>query len=575
MISQAAQPANSHPFLRRPGRFLVTGLAAGLLLGLAGWYFLLRPAADGWSSKKNDREHFLRHRIARLALLPPSPVPPKNASAGFNSIDAFLADQWEHETLPEAKSPPRVCDDTAFLRRVYLDLMGMIPSREAAENFLKNPASNKRETLVDTLLARDRDYAAHWTAFWEDALASGNSDYVGGVSTHGTYRYWLQTSLAENKPYDLMVAELLDPTMPGNKNYGVTDEKKRVGAFLHNRTPRETIQSAANVGQVFLGTGMKCAGCHNHFLNKEWPQKRFLAFAGLLGAGDLELVRCEQPSGKTVPSAFPFELPGAPRDVPKFLDERLHRATLLLIDPTNPRFARTVVNRLWKRYLGLGLFEPVDDFRADRPATNPALLDWLADDFMRHGYDLKHTIRLILTSRAYQLTYNPELEDRFDVEHPGAPRYFRSPALRRLTAEQFIDSLEYSGGKSHRRINRDDFAPALAIALGRPASRQEVTTSRSDDLAVVQALELLNGTELHDLVYSSVFVEKLASLASKESVTQIYWTVLSRPPTEREQVLGGTFLAESEKGENETLVREKIGDMLWALFVSPEFQYIR
>ena len=154
MISRSAQPANSRPCLRRPGRFLVTGLAAGLLLGLAGWYFLLKPAADGWSSKKNDREHFLRHRIARLGLLPASPAPPKNTSAGFNSIDAFLADQWAREQLPEAKSPPPVCDDIAFLRRVYLDLIGVTPSREIAESFLENPAPDKRVKLVDTLLAR-------------------------------------------------------------------------------------------------------------------------------------------------------------------------------------------------------------------------------------------------------------------------------------------------------------------------------------------------------------------------------------------------------------------------------------
>ena len=574
MISRPAQSNENRPCPRRPGRFLVWGLAAGLLLGLAGWYFLAGSSDNGWSSKKNDREHFLRHRNARLKLLPPSPVPPQNA-ASLNVIDAYLAAQWERERLPEGKSPLPLCDDTAFLRRVYLDLMGVTPSREVAENFLKNPAPDKREKLVDALLARGRDYAAHWTAFWEDALASGNSDYVGGMSTHGTYRYWLQTSLAENKPYDLMVAELLDPTMPGNKNYGVTEETNRVSAFLRNRNPRETIQSAANVGQLFLGTGMKCAGCHNHFLNKEWPQKRFLAFAGLFGSGDLELVRCEEPSGKTVPSAFPFELPGAPRDVPKSIEERLHRATLLLVDPANPRFARTLVNRLWKRYFGLGLVEPVDDFRADRPASNPALLDWLADDFMRHGYDLKHSIRLILTSRAYQLAYNPALEDHFDVEHPGAPRYFRSPTLRRLTAEQFIDSLEFAGGKSHRRINRGDFAPALAIALGRPASRQEVTTSRSDDLAVVQALELLNGSELHELIFSSALLEKIASLPASETVPRVYWTVLSRAPSNSEQALGETFLAESENTPSGISTREKIGDMLWALFVSPEFQYIR
>ena len=567
MISPSAQPGERRPFPRRFGRFL----PVGAILGLAGWYFLAGHSGDGWSSKKNDPEHFFRHRNSRLALLPPSPVPPPNAAPGFNVVDAFLRAQWQQQHLPEVELPPLVCDDTAFLRRVYFDLLGVAPPLDVAENFLKNTAADKREKMIDALLARDRDYAAHWITFWEDALASGNSDYIGGMSTRGTYRYWLQTSFAENKPYDLMVAELLDPTMPGNKNYGVTQEKDRVSAFLRNRNPIETIQTAANIGQVFMGTGMKCASCHSHFLNKEWPQKRFLAFAGLFGPGDLELVRCEKPSGKFVPSAFPFELPGAPRDVPTSLNERLHRATLLLVDPANPRFARTLVNRLWKRYFGLGLVEPVDDFRADRPASNPALLDWLADDFMRHGYDLKHSIRLILTSRAYQLAYNAGLEDHFNVEHPEAPRYFRSPSLRRLTAEQFIDSLEFAGNKTRRRSNAGRPGP-LAVALGRPASRQEVSTGRSDDLAVVQALELLNGNELHDQIFSSALLEKLASLPPAERIERLYWTVLSRAPSERERTLAEAFLSRSMNGISD---RGKIGDMLWALFVSPEFQYIR
>ncbi len=118
--------------------------------------------------------------------------------------------------------------------------------------------------------------------------------------------------------------------------------------------------------------------------------------------------------------------------MPTDITSRLHRVAQLLTDPTDERFSKTIVNRLWKRYLGLGLFEPVDDYRVDQPPSHPELLDWLAYDFMQHGYDLKHTIRLILTSRTYQLKYDPKLEDHFDVAKPTAPRYFRSPSLRGL-----------------------------------------------------------------------------------------------------------------------------------------------
>ena len=187
---------------------------------------------------------------------------------------------------------------------------------------------------------------------------------------------------------------------------------------------------------------MKCASCHNHFLNSEWPQTRFLAFASLFAAKDLEVIRCEAHTGKFVNAAFPFRLPDVPDDVPADVPSRLHRLAQLLTDPMDDRFSKTIVNRLWKRYLGLGLFEPVDDYRADRPASHPELLDWLAYDFMQHGYDLKHTIRLILTSRTYQLKYDPALEDHFDIGKPSVPRYFRSPSLRRLTAEEVLDSIQ-------------------------------------------------------------------------------------------------------------------------------------
>src|SRR5262249_28997464 len=163
---------------------------------------------------------------------------------------------------------------------------------------------------------------------------------------------------------------------------------------VQNDTHNATVLTAANTAQVFLGTGMKCASCHNHFLNKEWPQARFMAFAGMFATNDVELIRCEKKSGQFAAAKFPFDLPGiqeSGQPEPTNAEERLHQMTLLLVDPANPRFAKTLVNRLWKRYLGIGLFAPVDDFRLDQPPVNPELLDWLADDFIRHGYDIKHT----------------------------------------------------------------------------------------------------------------------------------------------------------------------------------------
>lgn len=222
-----------------------------------------------------------------------------------------------------------------------------------------------------------------------------------------------------------------------------------MSGYIKNETHEETLQSAANVSQVFLGTGMKCASCHSHFLNKEWPQARFTAFAGMFAPADLELIRCEARTGQRIPAKFPFELDGMSLEVPTDLNNRLHRVAQMLVDPLNPRFSKSIVNRLFKRYLGLGLIEPADDFRSDLPASHPELLDWLAQDLVRHDFDLRHTLRWILTSRTYQTAYRPERADRFDILKPSEPRYFRSPTLRRLTAEQWLDSI--------RRITRKEW----------------------------------------------------------------------------------------------------------------------
>ena len=371
----------------------------------------------------NNEARFIAQRTLRLGLLPKPPEPPKVRGAVFNPIDQFIVGKWEQAGLKEADDPPAVCSDAAFLRRVYLDVIGVIPTAAEAKRFLEDTAPDKRVRLVDELLARNEDYAAHWTPFWEEAIGSSNVGITGGIGSRGNHRDWIFQSFVSNKPFDLMAAELIDPTLPGYRkpDVGTANGKRVVSAYIRNETHLETIQSAANVAQLFMGTEMKCASCHNHFLNKEWSQARFLAFAGMFATNDLEahpVREAERPVRRGEVSLRPARR--AEGRCRRPLDERLHRAAQLLVDPTNPRFAKAIVNRLWKRYLGLGLFEPQDDFRLDQPPTNPELLAWLADDFMRHGYDLKHSIRLVLTSRTYQLRYDPQLEDHFDVNHPQA-----------------------------------------------------------------------------------------------------------------------------------------------------------
>lgn len=515
----------------------------------------------------------------RLAYVPKPPAPPAVDGPVLNEIDRFIVGKWREAKLSEATTPPLLCDDATFLRRVYLDVVGVIPTAAETERFLSDGASDKRVKLVDELLGRSGEYAAHWTPFFEDGIASTPAELIGGIPTHGNYQGWIYESFKANKPYDVMVEELLDPT---NLNYqrkppvnvlGVSTQR----GYVMNADHKSTLSTAANVGQFFLGTGMKCASCHSHFLNpEEWPQTKFMAFAGMFAPMDLELIRCEKSSGKFIPAGFPLKVPGAPATMPADVDQRLHLAAKLITDPANPRFARTMVNRLWKKYLGLGLFEPADDWREDSPPSNPELLDWLAYDFVEHGYDIKRTVRMILTSRTYQLRYDPKLEDHFDVAKREEPRYYRSPSLRRMTYEQLLDSVRMAAAQKlddKARLYHKTESTSFTRSLGKPGNRSEISTARADDVAIVQSLELLNGREWHEMVYRNPLLNKLAKEAEPAKVVAtLYASALSRPPTEAEGKVAVEFLSTAGKSVGGDPVE---GDLLWALLTSPEFQYIR
>ena len=509
----------------------------------------------------------LRRKL-RLARLPAAPIPPRVATATNNPIDQFIAASWKQAKLAEASQTPPLCSDEVFLRRVYLDVIGVIPTGDEVQSFVYDRGKDKRARLIEQLLGRKADYAAHWTPFWEDALGRGGES--GGIKGRGNYRDWAFKNFEADTSFDEMVAGLIDPALPipGKASYIV------------NSSHQETTQTAANIAQVFMGTGMKCASCHNHFGNTEWPQKRFTAYASMFSSADLEIIRCESKTGKFVPARFAFDVLDAPTDAPKAETARYTRLAQLLTDPSNPRFAKSIVNRLWKRYLGLGLFEPADDFRSDTPASHPELLDWLAHEFMRHDYSIKYLTRLILNSRTYQLRYDPKLEDHFDIAKPGAPRFYRSPSLRRLSAEQFIDSVRVAGeGKMPpARAYLDSNSTALTRALGKPAARIEVSTARPDDVAVVQSLELLNGSQLHGQIYNAKLVAEL----SKEKnlvplVNRLYRSILSREPSAGELDLAQKYLQRTREaqGASPESFRQAIGDLMWALVVSPEFQYVR
>lgn len=519
-----------------------------------------------------DEAALIARRNLRAALLPAPPAVPDAADAGTNPIDRFLLSA-QHQADPGSAAWVS-CSDAVFVRRVYLDLIGVVPTLDESARFFASTSPGKRAELIDELLGRSGDYADHWTVFWEDALASTPNNSNGGMATHGDYAGFIHAAFAENRPFDVFVAQLLDPALPGYKKPqrgGTTGGTVRAHLVL-NATPTDTLQTAAAVSQVFLGTAMKCAACHNHFENTEWPQRRFYAFASFFGPSDLEVTRCEAKTGKVIAPAFPFAIPGAPSGAPTGEDARMTRVAQLLTDPFNERFAGTTANRLWKRYLGLGLIEPADDWREEWPASNPALLAWLSHDLIASGFDLKHTIRLIMTSRAYQAAYEPMLEEFFDIGEPRAPRSFRSPSLRRLTAEQLIDSVRVAMVQKlepPKRLLRVSESTGLARSLGRAATRNEVSTGRSAETSVVQGLELLNGDEFAGLLKGGPLLDRAVACASgDEAASLVYRALLCREPSDAERHAVVAYLGEKATPEG-------VQDVLWAVVSGPEFQFIR
>ena len=321
------------------------------------------------------------------------------------------------------KTSGKSVDDRAFARRAYLDTIGLIPTTDELDTFEKQP---NRSDLVKKLLARNHDYAQHWMTFWNDAL---RNDYKGTGYIDGGRKQittWLYSALATNMSFDKFVAELINPK-PENEGF----VKGIVWRGVVNASQRPEMQAAQNISQVFMGVNLKCASCHDSFIN-DWTLADAYGLASVFSDEPLELVLCDKPLGKSAQVRFLYPQLGS-LDAKAPRPERLKRLAEVVTSPEDGRLSRTIVNRLWARFFGHGLVEPVDEM--ENPSWNPDLLDWLASDLVEHNYDLKHTIEVMLTSKAYQLPSVPAPQE-------GDKNFvFRGPTIRRLSAEQFLDAL--------------------------------------------------------------------------------------------------------------------------------------
>ncbi len=497
--------------------------------------------------------------------LPAIPAPTNNLTS---PIDLFVNAYFVKHNVQWAKP----VDDRVYIRRAYMDVIGLLPPPDSIDAFINDPRPDKRALLAARLLNRNDDYAQQWLTFWNDAL---RNDYTGtGYITGGRFGItdWLYTGLQTNKPFNNIVKELISPDKTSE---GFIRGIQWRGTI--NASQRVEMQAAQNISQVFLGVNLKCASCHNSFVS-DWKLDQAYGFANIFADSVLEINRCDKPTGKMAVSRVLFAELGSlnPKLAKK---DRLKQLADSLVQPKNGRLYRTFVNRIWAQLMGRGMVEPVDIM--DNTPWSQDLLDWLAYDFEKSGGDIKRLIYNIITSQTYQLPSVSVKEANMLTTH----FVFKGMQRRRLTGEEFTDAV----GQVLQPIYPDsvvvyDLLPknikpnipfaraalvrndAFLTALGRP-NRETVSTSRVSQANLLQALELTNGTLFNDALKKAAVTLKSKYPTPQALIAHVYKTAFGRLPLKEEETT-----AEKALGPNPSV--EAVQDFLWAITLQPEFQLI-
>ncbi len=494
------------------------------------------------------------------------PLIPKTRLESKNPIDHFLAAKWAEAGV----RPTYRCDDYTFIRRIYLDLAGVIPTAEAVQAFVKSRGSRRREQEIDKLLESNR-YAEHWGIMWEDLLRVKSR--LRGTEVN-SFRRYIQEELNQNRPYDEWVREMIVAS-------GTAQDDPAVNFVLRHQNDANDL--TISVTQVFMGMQLKCVQCHDDRNGRFWKQADFEGMASFWKRTRI------QPAGKKLVTT-----PQGPREIAitKVVDHRPSDGTFLghgqpaegagrealadfVTSPSNPYFARAVVNRIWKQMMGSGLVEPVDDLDPINDASHPELLDWLALDFIGHGYDLKHVIRLIANSRAYQtesVKFRRSAGKRAD-------RLFDAMPLRRMTAEQLLDSilvccgLLNDGNPGNRRAIKNPYPAQPGGFLATfGAHDRETIHQRDPEATIPQALELLNGRFINLAVAGHDGNPLRGWLRQGTPVNRViellYLNTLSRKPSRQEKSVVRAYLKQAN-------FTTGWSDVLWAVINTREFMFVR
>ncbi len=518
-----------------------------------------------------------RVSFARVANPYPNTIGPDifARSPRHNFIDEMVIKKLQ--TLRIA--PSEQASDSDFVRRAFLDATGRLPFPEEVESFIADTSTNKRRKLIDSLLERD-EYVDYWTNRWSDVLLVSSAKI--GETAMWSFHNWIRDSVAENKPWDKMVREII--TAKGN-----TLENGAANYFVMHK---EVTDLSENASMAFLGMSITCARCHNHPLEK-WTQKQYYQMANLFArigmkngtrTGDIQVYT--NPSGEVNHPRLGKPLPPAPLDgevlrLDSAKDRREHLAQWLT-SADNTYFARAVVNRVWKNFMGRGLVEAVDDMRATNPPSNEELLDALTKDFTGHGFDLKHLIRAIMSSAAYQRSSKPNETNKQDE------RYYSRYIIKRLPAEAMLDAISqvtgvptgfpgYPAGMRAMQVPDSRVISYFLTVFGKPQRIITCECERSSEPSVTQALHIINGETINEKLRApNGIVDTFIKLGVSDEmmIDHLYLAALSRHPDKNEINSLLATMNENGGGAKSTVVRRQaVEDLVWAVLTSKEFLF--
>ncbi len=490
----------------------------------------------------------------------------------FNYIDDLVAEKLNKLRIV----PSGLASDEAFLRRAYLDIVGLPPTLEEREKFIADTRPEKRDALIDDLLSR-KEFTEMWVMKWAELMQIRTTNVNGAnVSYKAALNYyqWLRERIATNMPFNQLVRELLEAK-------GGTFDNPATNFF---QMESDVLKLTENVAQVFMGTRIQCAQCHNHPFDR-WTMDDYYRFAAFFA--QVKRKPAEDPRERIVyDGGGEIQNPVTKQNMePKFLggpkpeiakgQTRRESVANWLASPENPWFARNVVNIIWDHYMGVGIVEPVDDVRVSNPPSNPELLDALAEKFVSYDYDFKKIVRDICTSRTYQLSTATNETNESDT------RNFSKAMIRRVRAEVLLDTISQVTKTSEKYKGLPKGARAVQIADGNTTNYFLTTFGRATRATVCscevkmepnlsQALHLINGDTVHQRIQQGSVVRDMIAekMPHEQVIDALYLKALTRTPTDVEKE---KLLAAIKEGKDPNAQRDILEDIFWALLNSKEF----